>query len=208
MRESFAMRSASTSTNGSGGKRRRLAHIWEKEAHEHYVEPHWVGRRLFDVEDFDRSEPVLDPCAGFGRIPEAAQAAGYRTLAADIVDRGFPGCEIQDFFDRKCMPASGVINPPFNGAEAIARHAFEIGAHKLALLFPIARLNAAHWLRDLPLKRIWLLTPRPPMPPGSYITAGHKPQGGRVDFTWLVFERGFNGRAEATWLHRDGGRDE
>jgi hypothetical protein len=189
----------------SASPRRRLAHIWAKETHEHYVEPHWVGRRLFDVEDFDRGEPVLDPCAGFGRIPEAAQAAGYRALAADIVDRGCPNCEVQDFLERRCMPASGAINPPFNGAEAIARHAFEIGAHKLALLFPIARLNAAHWLRDLPLKRIWLLTPRPSMPPGSYITAGLKPQGGRVDFTWLIFERGFSGRAETAWLHRDRG---
>jgi hypothetical protein len=127
---------APASPNVSTGKRRRHAHIWEKEAHEHYVEEPWVDRRLFDAEDFDHSEPVLDPCAGFGRIPEAARAAGYHPLAADIVDRGFPGCEIQDFLDRKCMPASGVINPPFNGAEAIARHAFELGVRKLALLFP------------------------------------------------------------------------
>jgi hypothetical protein len=199
--------SAPASPNGSAGRRRRHAHIWEKEAHEHYVEERWVDRRLFDVEDFDRREPVLDGCCGFGRIPEAAQAAGYRTLAADIVDRGFPGCVIQDFLERRSMPASGVTNPPFNGAAAIASHAFKIGAQKFALLFPVARLNAAHWLRGLPLKRIWLLTPRPSMPPGSYIAAGHKPQGGRVDFAWLIFERGFNGRAETAWLHRDGDRN-
>ena len=123
------------------GKRQRHAHIWTKEAFEHYVEPRWTSSRLFDVEGFDRGEPVLDMCAGFGRIPEAAQAAGYHALAADIVDRGYPNCEIQDFLERNCMPASGVTNPPFNGAEAIARHAFEIGARRFSPTLPNSQIE-------------------------------------------------------------------
>jgi hypothetical protein len=31
----------------------------------------------------------------------------------------------------------------------------------VAIIFPTARLNAARWLQDTPLRRIWLLTPRP-----------------------------------------------
>jgi len=30
-----------------------------------------------------------------------AKAAGYLVIAADIVDRGYPGCLVQDFLDRK-----------------------------------------------------------------------------------------------------------
>jgi hypothetical protein len=41
------------------------------------------------------------------------------------------------------------------------------------------------------------------MPPGSYLEAGHKPGGGRVDFCWLVFEHGYSGIAEVRWLHRE-----
>jgi hypothetical protein len=37
------------------------------------VEPTWVSIRLFEVEDFDRSQVLLDPCTGFGRIAEAAK---------------------------------------------------------------------------------------------------------------------------------------
>jgi hypothetical protein len=41
------------------------------------------------------------------------------------------------------------------------------------------------------------------MPPGSYIKAGNKPQGGRVDFCWLVFEHGHCSWSSMRWLHRD-----
>jgi hypothetical protein len=52
-------------------KRLRQSHIWGREKSDHYVEPTWVSIRLFEVEDFDRSQVLLDPCTGFGRIAEA-----------------------------------------------------------------------------------------------------------------------------------------
>jgi hypothetical protein len=69
-------------------------------------------------------------------------------------------------------------------------------------------LPAAHWLESLPLETIWLLTPRPSMPPGHWITAGNNPSGGSQDFCWLVFDKQMQlGSApRLRWLHRDGGR--
>jgi hypothetical protein len=58
------------------GKRSRQSHIRRRETSDHYVEPTWVSIRLFKVEDFDLSHVLLDPCTGFGRIAEAAKAAG------------------------------------------------------------------------------------------------------------------------------------
>ncbi|TYL93437.1 hypothetical protein FXB40_21645 [Bradyrhizobium rifense] len=184
-------------------KRPRLSHVWRREASDHYVEPRWVSTRLFEVEDFDRSHVLLDPCTGFGRIADAAKGAGYVVIAADIADRGYPGCHLEDFLDRKSMPPTVVGNPPFGAVEAFARHALNLGAIRVALIFPVARLNAARWLKALPLRRVWLLTPRPSMPPGHVIVRGEKPGGGKVDFAWLVFERGYVGSAELAWLHRD-----
>jgi hypothetical protein len=87
--------------------------------------------------------------------------------------------------------------------ELFVTHAVRL-APKVAAFAPVARLNAAHsWLRKLPWARLWLLTPRPSVPPGSYLSAGKKAQGGRVDFCWLVFERGFQGQPTVDWLHRD-----
>ncbi len=71
------------------------------------------------------------------------------------------------------------------------------------MIFPTARLNAAHWLKGTPLARVWLMTPRPSMPPGHTITAGEKPGGGKVDFCWLVWTKGRIGPADLRWLRRD-----
>jgi hypothetical protein len=92
-------------------KRLRQSYIWSRETSDHYVEPTWVSIRLFEVEDFDRSQVLLDPCTGFGRIAEAAKAAGYTVVAADIVDRGYPGCVCQSAF--KFDPSSASNFDPF-----------------------------------------------------------------------------------------------
>jgi hypothetical protein len=183
--------------------RQRDSHIFEREKNDWYLEPHWCSARLFDVEPFDRGHALLDPCVGTGRVANAAKAAVYKVITCDIVDRGYPGCKIQDFLKRRSAPPSVVGNPPFDSVEAFARHAM-VGADKVALIFPVARLNAAHWIRELPLCRIWLMTPRPSMPPGPYVLAGRKVGGGKPDFCWIVFERGHASEPVIRWLHRDG----
>jgi hypothetical protein len=76
-------------------------------------------------------------------------------------------------------------------------------------VFPTARLNAGRWLTDTPLRRIWLLTPRPSMPPGETILRGGRAAGGKTDFCWLLFDQGFKfeqctkGEPTIGWLHRD-----
>lgn len=183
------------------------AHSWEREAHEHYVEPFWCSERLFQEERFDG--PVWDPCCGFGRIPDSAIKAGLHAIGSDIVDRGWRDlCGKFDFLTHgRQIDTRGfdiVCNPPFSIAASFARHALNMdGARKVAMIFPTARLNAAHWLRETPLARVWLMTPRPSMPPGHTITRGEKPGGGKVDFCWLVWTRGNLGPPEMRWLRRD-----
>jgi hypothetical protein len=67
--------------------RQRHSHIFDRDPGDWYLEPQWVSERLFAVEDFDRSAPLLDPCTGTGRIANAATYAGYAVITADIVDR-------------------------------------------------------------------------------------------------------------------------
>lgn len=184
------------------------AHSWQREAQEHYVEPFWCSERLFAEEKFEG--PVWDPCCGFGRIPMSAFKHGLVGVGTDILDRGY--CDFagrRDFLttDGRDLGAGDfdiACNPPFNIAGRFARHALGLhGVRKVAMIFPTARLNAAHWLRETPLARIWLLTPRPSMPPGHTITAGQKPGGGKMDFCWLVWVIGHTGNPEVRWLHRD-----
>jgi hypothetical protein len=105
--------------------RQRRTHIWESDPHGHYPEPLWTSKRLFDVENFGaRGALILDPCAGWGRIPHNAVAAGYNVIGVDIVDRRHERHFLNGFQffcgdSLKNPPLvrlawSAVLNPPFS----------------------------------------------------------------------------------------------
>jgi hypothetical protein len=166
-------------------------------ANDLYVEPPWCSERLFAVETFP--EPVWDPCAGTGTIVTSACAARLRYTASDISTG-------RDFLIEPALippPFSVVTNPPYAIAREIVERALKLGATKVAFLFPVARTNAAwRWLGSLPLARMYLLTPRPSVPPPTAKKVG----GGRVDFCWLVLDVQHRGPPTWGWLHRDGAR--
>jgi hypothetical protein len=190
--------------------RRRHAHIFAKQTDGHYVEPAWCSRRLLAEEDFGPIESIIaDPACGWGTILKEILAAGYGVLGSDIVDRlhgasrrfPFERCDFLNGYRRR--PDSIICNPPFDHVEEFCRRGCEIVTHKVAMISPLRRLPAAHWLQELPLETIYLLTPRPSMPPGEYIAAGNKPGGGSQDFVWLVFNKRRRGAPKMRFLHRD-----
>lgn len=174
-----------------------------------YVEPTWISERLFAVEQFQGT--IFDPACGMGRILDAAKAAGYRTRGADVVDRGASvkhRFAVADFLTtREWLVDSIVTNPPFDVVSEFVLKAFTQAARKVAIVFPVPRLNAAGgkrgWISSLPLARIWFLTPRPSMPPGEVILRGEKPGGGKEHFCWLVFDKAHRGPSTCVWLRRD-----
>jgi len=205
--------------------RRRRAHIFAKEKHGHYVEPLWCSARLFDVEFFGpRGSIILDPACGWGRCLQSARDAGFRVMGADIVHRVKigPGTQLGPIWYRmhdfltgpiptRAKITSIVCNPPFDHVEEFCRQACKVAYYKVAMLCLLRRLPAAHWLTELPLEKIYLLTPRPSMPPGRLIEAGNKPGGGSQDFVWLVFNNirttWASDAVSIRWLHRDRGQD-
>jgi hypothetical protein len=181
--------------------RLRQSHIFQRDALEHYVEESWCSKRLFDVEKFEGH--IVDPACGWGIIVVNALIAGYCAAGSDIVDRGhdYPA---RDFLKTDHQYDNIVTNPPFDCIAGFTTQCVLRSKRKAAVILPLARMPAAHWLEGLPLARVWLLTPRPSMPPGSYIAAGGRVGGGRVDYCWLVFEHGYTGKSTIDWLHRDG----
>jgi len=167
---------------------------------EHYVEPPWVSERLFDEEKFIGA--IYDPACGFGRVVVSALQAGHKAYGSDKVHRGWDSTP-QDFFLHKSIHDNIVSNPPFDVFQEFTERAMVRARRKVAMIMPTARLNAARWLMELPLRRIWLLTPRPSMPPGHVLQANGKVGGGKSDYCWLVFEHGFQGEPEMRWLRRD-----
>lgn len=195
--------------------RQRQSHIFARADRDHYVEPDWVSGRLFAVAQFDG--PILDPCCGWGRIIEAAITAGYTgSFGSDVFDRrhGKPtwqyrtldilGLHREREYDWWRRAPTIVTNPPFDEMENIAGRCLALASSAVAMICPVRRLPAAwRWIERTPLARVWLLTPRPSMPPGSHIAAGGPVGGGTVDYCWLVWRKDHVGPAEIKWLHRD-----
>jgi hypothetical protein len=183
--------------------RERKSHIFLRDNYDHYVEPRWCSARLFDVEQFEGS--IYDPCCGFGTIVISALEHGLAAAGSDIVNRGWDSSLTpSNFLNWTRIYDNIVMNPPFDQAALFICHAVKHSTHKTAAIFPVRRLPAAAWLQTLPLARVWLLTPRPSMPPGNYIRCGNKPGGGKVDFCWLIFDRTHHSKKiEMKWLHRD-----
>lgn len=173
------------------------AHKWPRHPDEWYVEEAWCDRRLFDVEPIP-SGMVYDPCCGRGNVLDAAAAAGHFTLGADIADRGAAHpVTIGDAFDIDHAGAAGaalVSNPPYKRAPEVVERFVGLLAdghfEKVCLLLPATFFYAntrVEWNRAHPPARIWILCPRPSMPPGDYVEVGGKVGGGTKDFAWHVW---------------------
>ncbi len=186
---------------------------WARDPLDWYVEPSWTSARLFEEERFDGN--IIDPACGLGTIVENAQLAGLRAHGTDIVNRvGGPRRFFNeiDFFDPDWIflpfgTADNIVsNPPFRHADQFARRALQQAERKVALLLPSTWHpgdKRSRWLETTPLRRIWNLTPRPSMPPGTYLAAGGKPGSGTQDFAWYVWLKCYDGPVETRWLRRD-----
>lgn len=181
----------------------RNSQVWQRHTNDWYVEPIWTVDRLIDREGFP--EGLHDPAAGIGTIVKAAQTKGLKASGADIVDRG-AGFPVQDFLTCSLEKHENIVtNPPYGLLQEFTERALLLARHKVAILCPVARMNAARWLQDSGhLFHVLLITPRPSMPPGEVILRGEKPGGGKTDFCWLVFDKGYRGEPHMSWLRRDG----
>ena len=182
------------------------AHRWKRDALDWYVEPDWCDEALFQQVTF--TAPIYDPACGLGRIVHAAHAAGYGAFGTDIVSRSSYCVEERDFLDplhTVCEVECIVTNPPFKHAVAFAEKALRVAKNEVAFLLParfIWGATRSRWLAQTPLRRVLAIAPRPSMPSGGFILAGGKAGGGKEDFVWLIFERGYRGKPEFGWLRK------
>lgn len=182
------------------------AHLWARHPQDWYIEPEWCSERLFAVEKFDGD--ILDPACGSGRIVAAAHRAGLGAIGTDV-ERRSPACAY--LCDFTVPPGEYrfpniVSNPPFKHAEVFVTNALACATGKVAMLLPTKWVQGdkrSRWLATTPLRKVLFITPRPSMPPGPVIEAGIAPGGGKEDFAWFIWLRGYDGTPECGWLRRN-----
>jgi len=191
------------------------------------VEPWWVVDMLFAAQTFRST--IYDPCCGAGTIPEVARRHGYRTIATDIADRGYPRQDRRlDFtadaavraFTRNCG-ADVVFNAPYQRgrlAVAFIDQALRVTGGRVAALVNDAFLSSAgRWdaaagvyvggrhdkfVDEWPVSAIYHCSTRPSIPPGGFDII---PEGGSANYVWLIFDLDFKGDPLTRWLRREGG---
>jgi hypothetical protein len=191
-----------------GPPRKLVSRKWAREPDDWYIEEDWCDNRLFDVESFEGR--IVDPACGSGRVIKAARAAGHDAEGFDLRRRPHFRHKVADFFEASRPVPNFVSNAPFKFALAFVGHALTLATRKVAILLPPGWAQAdwrSTWLERTPLRRIWLLTPRPSMPPGPFVFAtrapGERVGNGTTDYAWFVWEQGYVGPWETRVLRRD-----
>lgn len=180
------------------------AKIWPRVRDDWYTEPDDCVAALHRVDPI--AGPTWDPACGSGSVVRTLQLLGIPAVGTDLVLR--PGMPEQHYLGRHDFlgdvhpqhlgPIAArniVTNPPFGRgrtAEAFIRRAVHmVHTGKVAVFLPVRFLGgdarAAGLWAELPPARVWWLTPRPSCPPGEYLLAGGKAEGGTADFCWVVW---------------------
>lgn len=179
---------------------------YDREANDAYYEPMWCDERLFEFLSLPHGTKVWDCACGTGTIVEAAKHAGLRAIGTDIVQRwhdGTKGYGRLDFLEHPGLTGVEAIvsNPPYKHAQAFAAKALTL-APVVAMLLPTIWVQGkarSQWLQETPLKWMLPLVPRPSMPPiGSDVPPG----GGKVDYSWFVWEQGYVWSPIVEWLRK------
>lgn len=169
-------------------------------ADDRYYTPRYVTEALLKREGFVGH--VLEPASGERHIVEVLRDWGWGLEDPTTQDRPTvlwfdkAGDVGYDFLKDWTSPVPNIItNPPFSELMPFIGHCLDLAERKVALLCPLRRGNYYddYWIRpDFQVKSVFLLTKQPKF----YRPEGLIDKGQRAALAWIVWQRGFKGRAE------------
>lgn len=158
-------------------------------------------KALLRVETF--SHFVWEPACGGGHIAEVLKDAGYDVLCSDIVNRGYEGTEVADFFKVKKANIRDIItNPPYSKARQFVEKALEMssGFVKIAMLLKLTFLEGKArktLFEAYPPKTIYVFSSRVKCAKnGDFGSIGRS----AVCYAWFIWEKGFKGNPQIKWI--------
>lgn len=179
----------------------------DRQSEDFYATEPKAIHELCKVEKF--SHIVLEPACGMGHMAEALKEHGYEVMASDIIDRGYPGTEVLDFFrTTKEYPCDIITNPPYKYAKEFVEHALKIvpKGQKVAMFLKLTFLESKarrKFFKKYPPKKVWVFSERVLCAKNGDFEALKKSAGGAVAYAWFIFEKGYQGPTELGWLGKD-----
>ena len=102
----------------------------ERESNDYYATEPKALELLLALEKF--SSFVWEPACGEGHLSDVLVNHGYKVRSSDIVDRGYAGTEVIDFFSVTRADIENevrrdiITNPPYKYAKEFVEHALDI----------------------------------------------------------------------------------
>lgn len=169
-----------------------------REKDDFYPTPPEGTRALLRVEMFDGD--IWEPACGDGAISKELEAAGYRVVSTDLVDRGYGRPRIDFLMERQPLAPNIVTNPPFKMVAPFMRQALALSSRKMAMLLRLACLEGAERgdiFATSPLARVWVFRRRLQFNRGGVKASDN---GGMVAFAWFVWDHAHSGPPTLGWL--------
>jgi len=154
-----------------------------------YPTPRWGTRALMDHVQFTGN--ILEPCCGDGAMAKVL-GEKYHVIASDLHDRGFGN--VMDFFDYRGSIWDKqfdniVTNPPYNIAERVFHHAYDLANHKVCLLLRLAFLESKRRYDNIFKAKapttVLVFSERLSM----YPAGDERVSGGTTSYAWFIWDK-------------------
>lgn len=176
----------------------------ERQIDDYYATDPKAIQDLLKVESFNHY--IWECACGEGHLSKELINAGYDVKSTDIVDRGFPSTEVQDFLqanrDVKDIARDIITNPPYKQALEFVEHALDISMDntKVAMFLKLTFLEGQKrqkLFEKYPPKRIHVYSSRIKCAKnGDFDSVGSS----AVCYAWFVWEKGFKGKPTIDWI--------
>ena len=182
----------------------------EREKHDYYATEPKATEILLQNEKFT---PYVWECAcGEGHISEVLKKHNYNVKSSDLIDRGYPGTEVLDFFKVKKediksdYPRDIITNPPYKFAKEFVEHALDISMNgtKVAMFLKLTFLESKarkKLFEKYPPKIVYVSSSRLQCAKNGDFETYKEGVGTAVAYAWFVWEKGFSGAPIIKWIN-------
>lgn len=181
--------------------------VSEREKDDYYATDPKALELLLELESF---APHVWECAcGEGYLSDVLKSHGYDVKSSDLVDRGYAGTEVKDFFQITQADIATdyqrdiITNPPYKCAQDFVEHALNIvqDGTKIAMFLKIQFLEGK--------ARRALFEKHPPKT--IYVSSSRllcakngdfqKKESSAIAYAWYIWEKGYSGDTVVKWFN-------
>ena len=178
----------------------------ERQSEDFYATDPIAIDKLLKVEK--PSACIYECACGQGHLSERLKEYGYEVYSSDLVDRGYYGTDIKDFFSVKKLDDYYDIltNPPYKYAKEFVLHALDLLANgqKCYMFLKTTFLEGKARYKELfskaPPKTIYVFSERVLCAKNAQFEQMKAGGGSAVSYSWFVWEKGYQGKTTIEWI--------